>query len=265
MYLQTVLNLPMYLTDADFKTYWRYIDQYCKEIGVAITGGHTGSIEGQNSTISGGGTMISIAPKKEVLTSKQARAGDLIVMTRQCAMSSTAILAKSFPETVRQKAGNEIAQQAAALFYQTSVLPEALAVNALNKEKSRVHAMHDVTEGGVLGAVVEMAAAAGLGVEVLNDQINVSVVEKAVCSVFDLDPRFCIGSGSMILSVNPDEAETVLNTLRQMEIPACVIGEFTSDASKRTILENDAAYPVPYFETDPYWAAFFGALKRGWK
>ncbi|RZM01865.1 MAG: AIR synthase, partial [Pedobacter sp.] len=56
MYAQMVLNLPTWLGKEGFNTYWNYIHQYCEAIGVGITGGHTGSIEGQNSTIAGGGT-----------------------------------------------------------------------------------------------------------------------------------------------------------------------------------------------------------------
>src|SRR3546814_18921489 len=60
-YAQFVLNLPETLSSADFEAYWQYIHRYCTEIGTAITGGHTGKVAGQNSTVSGGGTMVAIA------------------------------------------------------------------------------------------------------------------------------------------------------------------------------------------------------------
>src|SRR5690606_37373502 len=59
MYGQFVLNLPATFSKQDFNTYWEYIHGFCKDIGVAITGGHTGFVEGQNSTISGGGTLFT--------------------------------------------------------------------------------------------------------------------------------------------------------------------------------------------------------------
>ncbi len=150
-YMQAVLNLPVGLSDEDFRKYWRHIDRFCKEIGTAITGGHTGSVEGQNSTICGGGTMISIAPRDQVLTTPMAKAGDSIFMTSGAAISSASILALSFSQTVTQKLGKETAQNAQGLFYQTSVLPVAGIVNHLNSRQPVVHAMHDVTEGGVWG------------------------------------------------------------------------------------------------------------------
>src|SRR5680860_1549854 len=57
MYGQFVLNLPAEFSQKDFQIYWDYFHQYCSELGIAITGGHTGFIEGQNSTIAGGGTL----------------------------------------------------------------------------------------------------------------------------------------------------------------------------------------------------------------
>lgn len=264
-YLQTVLNLPTSITDAQFREYWQHIDHFCQQIGVAITGGHTGSIEGQNSTISGGGTMITIAPKDKILTSNNAQVGDLIVMTKQCAMSSLAILALSFPETVKQRLGTEIALEASDLFYQTSVLKEAEVVRQLNEKQRVVNAMHDVTEGGVLGAVLEMSVASGLGVEVDDEKIPRTAVEKGVCDLFGLDPRYCIGAGSMILSVNPAHEQTLVHALAKQGLPATVIGKFVESSDGHVIIEDGQRKPLPYFETDPYWGAFFGALKKGWK
>ncbi|AFK03861.1 AIR synthase related protein domain protein [Emticicia oligotrophica DSM 17448] len=265
MYLQTVLNLPTSISDAQFREYWQYIDKFCKEIGVAITGGHTGTIEGQNSTISGGGTLITIAPQKQILTSNNAQIGDSIIMTKQCAMSSVSILAMSFPKTIRQKLGTEVAQKAEELFYHTSVLNEALVINKLNQQQKVVNAMHDVTEGGVLGAAFEMAIASGLGIEIQADRLNISPIVSSVCEVFSFDPRYCIGAGSMIISVKHQYEELVINALHENNIEACTIGSFTALEEGHRMVENDEVKPMTYHETDPYWAAFFEAFKRGWK
>src|SRR5690606_20469160 len=101
MYGQFVLNLPPDFTQTDFKTYWQYIHRYCSDIGIAITGGHTGFVPGQNSTIAGGGTLIAIAPKEQLLVARYGRPGDRLLVTKCCALSSTAILALSFPQTVK--------------------------------------------------------------------------------------------------------------------------------------------------------------------
>ncbi len=260
-YAQMVLNLPPDLSEADLITYWDFIHQYCKEIGVAITGGHTGRIPGQNSTIAGGGTMLLTAPISDILLSHKAQPGDVVLVTKECAMSSAAILAMSFPETVKNKLGNEVYNQACALFYQTSSLQDALT-GSVNGD---VTAMHDVTEGGALGAVYEMAVASGNGVSINSDLLPLGVAQRAICELFEIDPRFCVGAGSMVMSVKRDRVQTVINRLQLINIKATIIGEFTDRTVGYTLTEKGVEQPMPYYATDPYWAAFFTAHQNNWK
>jgi hydrogenase maturation factor len=262
MYAQMVLNLPPTLTQQDFVIYWELVHRYCAAIGVAITGGHTGSIEGQNSTIAGGGTMLLTAPLNNILLSSKAQPGDLIIVTKECALSSAAILAMSFPETVKQKLGKEVYEDCCSLFEQTSSLPDALAAAATG----HLRAMHDVTEGGVLGAVYEMATASGLGVNVYNELLPIGYAQQQVTQLFNIDPRFCIGAGAMVMAVKSGAEHTVLAALRSKQIKATVIGEFKEKGQGRQLIDNqNVAQPLPYYEKDPYWAAFFKAYQQGWK
>jgi hydrogenase expression/formation protein HypE len=266
MYAQMVLNLPTSLSQADFNTYWGFVHQYCNEIGVAITGGHTGRIEGQNSTIAGGGTMILTAPAQDILLSRNAGEGNLIVVTKECAISSSAILAMSFPETVRNKLGKEVYDTGCGLFYQSSSLPDALV--AAEKEglhKNEVTAMHDVTEGGVLGAVYEMAIASGNGVRINNDLIPISSTGKEICSLFGIDPRYTIGAGSTVMAVKKQSADAVLKRLTDKNIKGTIIGEFCAKQQGYKIIENGIETDLPYYANDAYWNAFFTAYKNCWK
>jgi len=265
MYAQMVLNLPSGLSKPDFTTYWNYIHQYCNDIGVAITGGHTGSIEGQNSTIAGGGTMLLTAPLNNILLSHQANVGDVIIVTKECALSSSAILAMCFPETVKNKLGKEIYDQACALFYQTSSLPDALIASGAHEPCREVTAMHDVTEGGVLGAVYEMAISSGNGVLVHNQLLPQGNAQESICELFGIDSRFCIGAGSMVMAVKPDAASNVLQRLQKNNIKGTIIGEFIPKEQGYKLVDEDVEADLPYYSTDPYWAAFFNAYKEGWK
>lgn len=261
MYAQMVLNLPPWLSNDDFTIYWEHVHQYCKAIGVAITGGHTGSIEAQNSTIAGGGTMLLTAAVNEILVSSKAQVGDVIIVTKECALSSAAILAMSFPKTVQNKLGKEVYEQCCELFYQTSSLPDALAAAATGM----VTAMHDVTEGGVLGAIYEMSIASGLGVRILNEALPAGNPQQQVTRLFNIDERYCIGAGSMVIAVKPGGEKQVLSALAEKQIKATVIGEFTEKAQGAQLVTNGLVESMPYYEKDPYWAAFYAALKKGWK
>lgn len=263
-YAQFVLNLPATLSREDFQTYWGHIHQYCKDIGVAITGGHTGSIEGQNSTIAGGGTMLLTAPKDNIRLSKNAQPGDVIIVTKTAALSSTAILAMSFPETIKNKLGMEVWQQACASFYQTSSLQDGLLA-VKGATPTEVTALHDVTEGGILGAIYELAVASGSGVQVYDEKLPVGNVQQQIASLFGLDPRFCIGAGSMIITAKPEQVPALIKRLSQHDIPAVEVGVITPAKEGSIWITSEGKQPLPYHSQDPYWAAFFNAYKNGWK
>lgn len=262
MYGQFVLNLPPWLTEADLKTYWNHVHQFCCDINVAITGGHTGSIEGQNSTIAGGGTMITIAEKDTILVSKNARAGDLVLVTKQCAMSSTAILAMSFPKTIQSRLGRQVFQDASEMFYKTTSLQDGLVAAGTGV----VTAMHDVTEGGVLGAVYEMAVASNNGVLIDDASIPVGDTQQKVCDLFALDPKYCLGSGAMVITVQRGFENKVITALAEKGIESNVIGEIVDYSQGINMLDRHGEkQPILYQQKDPYWSAFYTAIKNNWK
>lgn len=289
MFAQFVLNLPDTLSKEDFKEYWKLIHLYCERAGVAITGGHTGFIEGMNSTISGGGTMMTIGEKRKMRLSKNAEIGDVILVTKSAAISSAAILAMSFPEKVQQQAGKEIWQLACESFYHTSSLEDALiAVGAIDEseqgtstqngsqdsevtaiqnvsEDSGVTAMHDVTEGGVLGAIYELVYASNKGAIIYKEKIPVGIVQQEVCNIFSLDPLRCIGAGSMIITCKEEAATALISRMEASGIDCTKVGVITRKEEGIRIDQKNETSDLVYRDTDPYWAAYFNALKSGWK
>ncbi|UOY08088.1 AIR synthase family protein [Muricauda sp. SCSIO 64092] len=263
-YAQFVLNLPTSLARSDFNSYWWHIHQLCEEHGIAITGGHTGQVPGLDSTISGGGTMFLTAPKSQILTTKGARAGDTVIMTRSAALSSTSLLARAFPKTVANILGQNIQQKAADNFWQLSVLREsAIAMETLEANVT-LHAMHDVTEGGILGALNEMAMASNLGFEVHADAIPVYDEVQKVADLFEIDPLLSIGSGSMLMAVAPEVGTLLIDSLKTANISATAIGTLTKQ-KEQLITMSGEKLPFGFDGTDPYWAAFFRAFSAGWQ
>lgn len=265
MYAQFVLNLPGTFSEADFKVYWEYIHKFCDDIGVGITGGHTGFIEGQNSTISGGGTFFTVAPKEEVLTSKKANPSDIILVSKKCAISSSSLLAMSFPSTVINRAGKEIYNEASEMFYKTSSLQDALLAAGTDIKHSEVTAMHDVTEGGVLGAIYELAGASGNGAVIYNDRLPIGQAQQKVCDIFSIDPRRSIGAGSMIITCERGKEQDVIKRLTKEGIDCTAVGEIVEKEEGIKLVEAGEKKDLVYLAEDPYWKAFFNAYKSGWK
>lgn len=265
LYAQYVLNLPPSLSVEDFKSYWQHIHEFSKQLGIAITGGHTGKFEGQNSTVSGGGTMITVGPAEKLLTSKGASPGDVLLMTKESALIATSILALSFPETVKKHCGKEAYEKGCELFYQTSAVEAGIVAGQIGRHTSGVTAMHDVTEGGIFGAVYEMACAAGCGVELHADNIQRGYAQQKICEYFGFDPTLSIGAGSMIIAVKPEKADLIKNHLLSKNISATIIGKMVAPEAGRKIKDENGIRQLGATGTDPYWNAFFNALQKGWK
>lgn len=263
MYAQFVLNLPTSLSADDFELYWKYVHEYCKQLGVAITGGHTGRFDGLNATVSGGGTMITIAAGEDMLTSKGALQGDIVILTKECALISTAILALSFPETIKEACGYDVHQQGCNLFYNTSAVDAGLVAGEVGRHTRGVTAMHDVTEGGVMGALYELAHASDCGLIIDEARIQVGNAQQKICDYFEIDPRYCVGAGAMIITAKAKHADVLIQQLHSKNIPAVIIGKVVAAAEGMVINngQNQKQFTQP--ETDPYWDAFFTAWNHG--
>lgn len=264
-YAQFVLNLPTNISRSDFQEYWGHIHELCQEMGISITGGHTGQIPGIESTIAGGGTFFLKAPKEQILSSNHAKSGDCILLTKHAGISSTALLAMAFPETVKNALGEKIQQTAADNFWNLSVLKEAVIARQTLSISGGLHAMHDVTEGGVLGAIQEMAQASGLGFQVERQKIPVPEEVEKVAELFGIDPFISIGAGAMIMAVKPESISILLNEFAKEGIQATSIGTFTESSEQILIAQYGTKSNFEFNGIDPYWEAFFQAFKQGKK
>lgn len=252
-YAQLVMQLPEN-TDHDLlKDYWKYIHKFCTELGVHITGGHTSFDPLSGSTLIGGITLLAIGKAKQVRTSAMASAGDLLLMTKSAALSSSSILVKSFPNFIKSELGQEVFEKVNTVFYQTSCVQDALISGAYQNDQRVVKAMHDVTEGGVYGAAYEFASASGLGIQIDSSKVQILEEVKSVCKLFDIDPLRSIGAGSLLLAVSPKKATALIQHLKTYGIDSSIIGEFTEKTESN----------IDYQAIDPYWEAYFSALNKG--
>lgn len=228
--LLTVL-LPEGATAGDLEDIMAGAEEAAREAGCQIIGGHTEVTPGlpQALVIA---TALGRAPRDRLIGSGGARPGDDIVLTKWAGLEGTAILALDFPEELAARGLDaETMRSAAELGRWLSVLPEARVAAAHG-----AHAMHDVTEGGVLGAVYELlhasSAATGreLGCELEVPAIPVRPETAAICRATGADPLRLIGSGALL--VTTDRGDTLLAELAAAGIPAARIGRVTAGGGR---------------------------------
>jgi len=119
-----------------------------------------------------------------------------------------------------------------------------------------VHAMHDATEGGTVGAVHEMADASNLGVKIFPEKISVEPETVKICEFYRIDPLQLIASGSLLIAAKLEFAEDIVKTLRKNRIQAEIIGDFLSSAEKRlSVNQNRKTTVLVRPVTDHLWQA----------
>ena len=99
-----------------------------------------------------------------------------------------------------------------------------------------VSAMHDVTEGGIFGALWEMAAASGVGLEVDLRKIPIRQETIEVCEVFDINPYMLISSGAMLIGT--DHGSQLVEALKRAGIHGAVVGRATK-GNDRVIINGE--------------------------
>lgn len=214
------------------------------ELNIEISGGHTELTSAVNRIVLST-TVIGKANRKGILRTDGAKAGDDIVVTKTIGLEGTAILAQDAKDYMLQRFSAEDVERASMLVDQISVVAEGRAATSYG-----VHAMHDITEGGLLGATYEMASGAGLGFDLFADQIPIDPLTKAFCEYLQLDVLRFLSSGSMLISTT--NGQELVQHIKNHGIAASVIGQFKHNKDKR-ILKQGQWQEVSSPEGDELW------------
>ena len=265
-YASVDFNLHPSFDDASFARYWRAMSDAWAELGVAVVTGHTGRHEGCSENIIGAATLIGVGDEGRYLTPGMAKPGDRVIVTKGCAIETAAIAAWLCPERLRERLEPEAFEQLRALERQVSVVADCRAALRAGVHERGVRALHDATEGGVLGGLVELAKACGHDVRVDRSRLPLQPAVATACEVLGVDPYWSLSEGTLIACVAPEHAANVLKELAEEKIAAADVGEIMSGHGKLWVAEPDgrvSTFDAP--QPDPYWPAYDRALREGWK
>jgi hydrogenase expression/formation protein HypE len=206
----------------------RDVAKAAEETGTSIIGGHTGYSSALSRPLVAVTALGTMQARQPVLT-KGAKPGDHILMTKGIALEGTSILAYDFSHTALDLGLTEMdIDKAKKLMNQVSVIPEALVFG-----KYGASAMHDVTRGGLLETMIEIASLADVGLEVDYNRILQPKIAARFAEAFDFDPLKMISSGTLVASVPEDKLAGVKSALDEAEILWADIGVVTADKGIR--------------------------------
>jgi hydrogenase maturation factor len=188
------------------------------ELNVEIIGGHTEFTDAVNRTIISA-TVIGKAKNGKFYSAQGANEGDAIIVTKYAGMEGSAIIAADFKDKVQDILTEQEIKGAVSLSEQISVVKEGMLANELS-----VTAMHDVTEGGILGALHEMCSASDIGALINLDKVPVLNVTRKMCARLNIDVYRLISSGCMLIAAK--NGKEVIDRLMSEGIPASIVGKF---------------------------------------
>ena len=239
------------------------ITQACAAFDIALCGGHTEVTPAVTQPVVIG-QMMGVTHKNALFTSADARIGDVLILTKGLGIEATAIIAREREEQVREKCNAQFLEQARNYLTDPgiSVLKDAQVAIATGG----VHAMHDVTEGGITTAVSELATAAELGVVVYSDKLLGSPIlygdiTRTLCDMFGLNPLGVISSGAMLIASAPEKSDAICQALSKAGINADIIGKFLPPTHGLWLEDaTGTQQPLPVFETDEIAKLFSSSL-----
>jgi len=179
-------------------------------------------------------------------------------------MSTTGILSKIFPNRVREILGESLQKRAEAFFGQIPTMDDALTAASVGTGGDGVTAMHDVAEGGVFSALIELAGASSLGMRIDKQTIPVSEETTSICNLFGIDPYVSLGEGALIIASARNKSEEIVSRLSKRGIVAAVIGEITNQDGGVVSHEIHGDVLLNRPPNDPYWGAYHKAVSSKW-
>ncbi len=226
-YLSVDWNLPVEMAERDMETVLRALHDECRKFGTAIVAGHTGRYPGVSFPMVGGATLFSVAKPGTFVTSADACPGSRVLLTRTAALETAVTVAHLHPHETEELLGIYTTRSLRRRLEELSSSPEALTATRVAGLGSRgVSAMHDVAEGGIVGALVEMSSASRLDLEVDLSQVPVEPEVGELCSRFGADPLTSMGQGSLLLAVHSKQVDAVVHALERHRLPVTDLGRF---------------------------------------
>jgi len=216
------------------------------EIGAVIVGGHTEITPGLPFNVV---VTTAMGTGNVVLNTRDARKGDSLVLTKAAGLEGTAILATELRDLLEEKGvDSRVLDRASGFIREISVVRDAM----LSADFAR--AMHDPTEGGLLGGVQEMALASGNGFVIYEENIPLREETVAICEALGIDPLRLISSGSLLISVSEERVDELVSELRRGGIESSVIGRLTGrEEGMKLVRSNGVVEDVSEPVMDELW------------
>jgi hydrogenase expression/formation protein HypE len=236
-WIQLLVLVPRVEDERLLEDIMRDASRAAREIGASIIGGHTGYSAGLSRPLVAV-TALGTASGRPPVRTGGAQVSDRVLITKGIALEGTAILAQDFADVGRDLGLTEgELEEGRRVMARVSVIPEALALAARG-----VTAMHDVTRGGVLETLLEIAHLSGVGIEIEASRLPLPPIVSRFAGAFRFDPLRMISSGTLAVTVPPERVDDVGGCLEDLGTPFAYVGRVTEGAGVHVLADGEVVH-----------------------
>ena len=247
-FLPTLL-MPERFTPDDVRALFRDISDACSELGVAVVGGHSEITLGLDRPIVAGTMLGELLSADRMVATRDARDGDSILVTTGVAIEGTAILGAECSEELRGAGVDAATIERATGYLHEPGISIVNAAQALCRSVE-VHSLHDVTEGGIVTALREIAMASDLGVVFEAESTPVLPECETICAALGVDPMGLLGSGALLATMPAIDAPRALRALDAIGVNGWEIGQMIGKEDGMWLIDRTGERPLPEFSRD---------------
>ncbi|NDD29071.1 MAG: hypothetical protein EB084_12475 [Proteobacteria bacterium] len=225
-FLFTLLLPPQSADPSAIEAVFHQVSDACLAVGAELIGGHTEVTEQVTQPVAVG-TMIGEITTFRLTATRSARQGNAIVMIGACGEYGTGLLAQRHSAALeRHGVPATVVEQARAFLEpaRRSIVPAVRVAMA----QGHPHAMHDLTDGGLVASLHDLARLAEVGVEIDESAVPVRPETQAICTSLGLDPWRLLSFGTLLLCVDEIDVEALLQACSAAAIEAFHVGRVVS-------------------------------------
>jgi len=246
--IMLTIMAPPNTTKEDLGYVMKEANRAAASINVEIIGGHTEITDAVNRMIISA-TAIGRQLKNKLVLSEGAKLGDAVFMTKHAGLEGVSIIARDLEEKLKDKVSYDIIKSAQDFSNNVSVVKEGMLASSIG-----VNSMHDVTEGGIFGAIWELAEVSGLGIEVYEDNISIRNETLEICQLFSINPMRLISSGVMVMTIPQDMKNMLIEAFNKEGMDITEIGKIIE--KERTVLKGEKKIDLDPPGVDELYKAF---------
>ena len=241
--IELALLVPTTENEAVLRETVRAIDAVCEEAGIVVLGGHTQVSRAVKNIVV---TVTAIGEAYE--QALKATPGMDVIVTGYVGLEGTAILANEKRAELETRFSKAFIDKSAAYIDHISTAMEAASAIGAG-----VAAIHDASQGGIFGALWDMAEASGIGLDIDLKKLPIRQDTIEISEFFDINPYKLLSGGSLIIIAA--DGTRVLRELEKTGKKAVIVGA-TTDSNDRVLISGEERRFLETAQTDEIYKVF---------